>query len=49
MATATGTATDVPVRSDGAIAPVRTRRSWVYAAGAAALIIVGGVASVFIY
>lgn len=50
MATATGTAGDLPIRGEaGAIAPVRTRRSWVYAAGAAALIIVGGVASVFIY
>jgi len=50
VVTATGTAGDLPVRGEaGAIAPVRTRRSWVYAAGAAALIIVGGVASVFIY
>jgi len=50
VAIATATTTAAPVRSeDNSIAPVRTRRSWVWKAGAVAIIVAGALAGVFIY
>ena len=50
IAAATAAPAEEPARNaDSSIAPVRTRRSWVWKAGAVAIIVAGALAGVFIY